>query len=241
MELKPLQRSAEYDAIEAEFKALFISLYRKNLAGDVIDANTLGMPHLGPDAFISRGLNNDGLALLNDTTSDKTRMLFKAWRYLNPQRGTHFLKFYLRALFGDVFTIDQMWCLKPEKEGIYPVDLMTEHEIALAGRELTDYFLTSRLRVDIETEIVPQRILTAARTAVAARFVLDLRAARRASLKMPIACIAYGVNIGRITGTALYQQRRIESYMTIGPGIKVRGTNLLFSSGERLDMQTFTK
>ncbi|WP_426237522.1 hypothetical protein [Pseudomonas sp. TWP3-2] len=238
MELKPLLRSAEFDAIESEFKALFVSLYRKNLAGQVIDANTLGMPHLGPDAFISRGLNNDGLALLNDTTSDKTRMLFKAWRYLNPQRGTHFLRFYLRALFGDVFTIDQMWC---KKDGAYPVDLMTENEIGLAGEELTDYFLTSRLRVDIETEIVPERILAAARTAVAARFVLDLRAARRAALTIPIACIAYGFNVGRITGTALYHQRRIEAYTQIGPGIKVGGSNLLFSSSDRLDMQTFTK
>jgi hypothetical protein len=241
MELKPLLRSAEYDAIESEFKALFVSLYRKNLAGDVIDANTLGMPHLGPDAFISRGLNNDGLALLNDTTSDKTRMLFKAWRYLNPQRGTHFLKFYLRALFGDVFTIDQMWCLKPEKEGVYPVDLMTEHEIELAGLELTDYFLTSRLRVDIETEIVPERILTAARTAVAARFVLDLRAARRAALAIPIACIAYGFNVGRISGTSQFHPRDVGAYTRIGPGIKVGGSNLLFSSRDRLDMQTFTK
>jgi hypothetical protein len=238
MELIPLQRSAEYDAIEAEFKALFLSLYHKDLSGRVIDANTLGMPHLGPDAFISRGLNNDGLALLNDTTSDKTRMLFMAWRYLNPQRGTKFLAFYLRSLFGDVFTIDQLWC---KKEGMYPVDVMTEKEINLAGQQLTDYFLTSRLRVDIETEIVPERILTAARTAVAARFVLDLRAARRAGLKIPLACVAYGFNVSRVTGTALFQQPAIESYMTIGPGIKVGGANLVFSSIARLDMQTFRK
>ncbi|MBV4524382.1 hypothetical protein KVG88_30370 [Pseudomonas sp. SWRI74] len=238
MQLIPLQRSAEYDEIESEFKALFLSLYHKDLSGHVVDANTLGMPHLGPDAFISRGLNNDGLALLNDTTSDMTRMLFMAWRYLNPQRGTKFLAFYLRSLFGDVFTIDQLWC---EKGGEYPVDVMTENEIQLAGRQLSDYFLTSRLRVDIETEIVPERILAAARTAVAARFVLDLRAARRAGLKIPIACIAYGFNIGRVTGTALYQQPVIESYMTVGPGIKVTGATLAFSSIDRLDMQTFTK
>jgi len=238
MELIPLQRSAEYDEIETEFKALFLSLYRKDLSGRVIDANTLGMPHLGPDAFISRELNNDGLALLNDTTSDKTRMLFMAWRYLNPQRGTKFLAFYLRSLFGDVFTIDQLWC---SKAGEYPEDVMTEQEIQLAGHELTDYYLTSRLRVDIETEIVPERILSAARTAVAARFVLDLRAARRAALKIPLACVAYGFNVSRIAGTALFQQPDIRSYMTVGPGIKVGGVNLLFSSADRLDMQTFKK
>lgn len=229
MELIPLQRSAEFDAIESEFKALFLSLYQKNLAGEVIDANTLGMPHLGPDAFISRGLNNDGLALLNDTTSDKTRMLFKAWRYLNPQRGTHFLAFYLRALFGDVFTIDQLWCKRPDKNGVYPVDVMTEGEIAAAGRELTDYFLTSRLRVDIQTDIVPERILKAARTAVAARFVLELRAARSVSMNYGVMFTGNSVLVCRTSGSTRYLQQPMSSSETVGPASIAGGSNFTYS------------
>jgi len=237
MDLKPLQLSAEYDNLESEFKALFLSLYRKRLNEPVVDANTLGMPHLGPDTFISRGLNNDGLALLNDTTSEKTRMLFKAWRYLNPQRGTKFLEFYLRALFGDVYTIDQLWC---KKAGQYPVDVMSESEMLAAGENEADWFLTSRLRVDIETEIVPERILRAARTAIAARFVLELRAARRTKLTFPLGMIAYSVNVVRSSGTALYQQPAIESRATVGTGTKGSGANFTYSSIDRLDMQTFT-
>lgn len=238
MDLKPLQLSAEYDNLEAEFKALFLSLYRKRLGAPVADANTLGMPHLGPDTFISRGLSNDGLALLNDTTNTKTRMLFKAWRYLNPQRGTKFLEFYLRALFGDVFTIDQMWC---KKAGQYPVDIMSEAEMLAAGEKEADWFLTSRLRVDIETEIVPERILKAARTAVAARFVLELRAARRTKLTFPIAMIAYSVNIGRSSGTAIYQQPEIWSSATVGPASQAGGSSFTYSSIDRVDMQTYPK
>lgn len=238
MDLIPLQRSTEYDDLEAESKALFLSLFRKHLNGPVVDANTLGMPHLGPDAFISRELNNDGLALLNDTTSEKTRELFKAWRYLNPQRGTKFLEFYLRALFGDVFTIDQLWC---KKAGEYPVDVMSEAEMEAAGEKEADYFLTSRLRVDIETEIVPERILRAARTAVAARFVLELRAARRTRPVFPIGMIAYTVNIVRTSGTALYQQPPIESSVAVGPASQAGSVNFTYSSIGRVDMQTYLK
>lgn len=226
MDLKPLQLSAEYDSLEAEFKALFLSLYHKNLSGPVADASTLGMPHLGPDSFISRGLNNDGLALLNDTTSSKTRMLFKAWRYLNPQRGTKFLEFYLRALFGDVFTISQLWC---KKAGLYPVDVMSEEELLAAGEKEADWFLTSRLRVDIETEIVPQRILEAARTAVAARFVLELRAARRVKATYGVMFTGNSVVVCRTTGAALYLQPPIESSVSTGTASFAGGSNLTYS------------
>lgn len=238
MELTPLKRSAEYDDVERECKALFLNLYGQGINEKVDELALYGMPHIGPASLIERGIAGDGLAVLRTTTFDQIRYLFHAWRYKNPQRGTAFLSAYLRALFGPVFTIDQMWC---KKAGEYPVDLMSEAEILAAGKNEADYFLTSRLRVDINTDIVPERILKAARTAVAARFVLELRAARQADLKIPIACIAYGFNVGRITGNALYHQRVVEAYTRVGPGIKVGGSNLLFSSRDRLDMQTFTK
>lgn len=235
MELKPLQRSAEYDDVEAEFKALFLSLYRKHLAGPVVDASTFGMPHLGPDSFISMGLNNDGLALLNDTTSAKTRMLFKAWRYLNPQRGTAFLEFYLRALFGDVFTVAQLWC---KKAGTYPVDVMSEDEMLAAGEKEADYFLTSRLRVDIETTIVPERILKAARTAVAARFVLELRSARRTKSTYGVMFTGNSVVVCRTSGTSLYLQQPVESPVSVGAASVAGGSNLTYSSAGGRDTQS---
>ena len=238
MELLPLVRSAEFDDVEAEFKALFISLYKEHVDAQVSEVALYGMPHIGPDSLVERSLSGDGLAVLRTTTMDQIRHLFHAWRYRNPQRGTTFLAAYLNTLFGPVFTIDQLWC---KKAGEYPVDVMTHAEMLIAGQAEADYFLTSRLRVDIETEMVPERILKAAKTALAARFVLELRAARRASVKANFGFVAYGFNIGRITGKALYQQRPIESSATVGRTIQPGAVNVTFSSIPRVRMQTYRK
>ena len=197
MELTPLVRSAEFDAVESEFKALFLSLYKANIDYQVTEIGLYGMPHIGPDSLVERSLAGDGLAVLRTTTMEEIRHLFHAWRYRNPQRGTKFLAAYLHTLFGPVFTIDQLWC---KKAGVYPVDVMTETEMLEAGESEADYFLTSRLRVDVETELVPERILKAARSALAARFVLELRAVRRSLASYEIGYIAYGVQVVRSTG-----------------------------------------
>jgi len=194
MELKPLQQSAEFDNLEAQFKALFLSLYRKRLSGQLDEAASLGMPHLGPDSLISRELNNDGLALMSDTTDARTRMLFNAWRYLNPQRGTAFLQTYLTALFGNVFSIDQLWC---PVNGTYPKDAISETEVQTLGHSLNNYFLTSRVRVDIDTLIVPTRVLMAARTAVPARIVLEIRVAKRVRFDLGVGMAASSAKVGR--------------------------------------------
>lgn len=238
MKLMPLVRSAEFDDVEAEFKALFMSLYQDHIGDQVDEVALYGMPHIGPDSLVERGLVVDGLAVLRTTTMDQIRHLFHAWRYRNPQRGTKFLAAYLNTLFGPVFTIDQLWC---KKAGTYPVDVMSESEMLAAGEKEADYFLTSRLRVDIETEIVPVRILKAARTAVAARFVLELRAARRTRLVFPIGMIAYVVSVTRGSGTSQYQQSAIESSVTVGPASGAGGANFTYSSIDRVDMQTYLK
>lgn len=238
MELLPLVRSAEFDEVESEFKALFLSLYKQHVDDQVTEVALYGMPHIGPDSLVERGLTGDGLAVLRTTTMEQIRHLFHAWRYRNPQRGTTFLAAYLNTLFGPVFTIDQLWC---KKAGTYPVDVMTAAEMQLAGEVEADYFLTSRLRVDIETEIVPERILKAAKTALAARFVLELRAAKKVAVNTYLGFVAYGFNVSRIAGTAIYHQPVVESSATVGPAIKSGGTSLTFSSIKRLDMQTFRK
>jgi hypothetical protein len=199
MELLPLKRSAVFDDVEREFKALFIQLYKDNISDGVNELALYGMPHLGSTAIIERYVSNDGLAVLRTTTVEQVRHLFHAWRYRNPQRGTAFLAAYLNALFGQVYTISQLWC---SKTGTYPDDCLSKEEVTAAGGDFDDYFLTSRLRVDIETEIVPSRILRATRTAVAARFVLELRAARRVSFNYTVAVPTRAVTACRATGVA---------------------------------------
>jgi len=221
MDLIPLQRSAEYDAIESELKALSLYLYETGIQGGVREANVYGMPHLGPDEFISRGLSNDGLALMNNTPTDNTRYLFNAWRYLNPQSGTAFLEIYLRALFGPTFEINQLWC---PVDGIYPVDAISEAEVTALGDSTDSYFLTSRLQVDIDTEVLPARIVEAAKTAVSAKFVLDVRLAKTISLVFKVAFLAWGVQIVRAAGKSLYHQRPVLAVATVGGGMYAVGT-----------------
>jgi len=200
MKLTPLVRSTEFDEVEAEFKKLFLRLYQQRVAPSVNAINLYGMPHLGETKLLEREISKDGLAVLRTTTVEQIRHLFHAWRYNNPQRGTAFLEAYLNALFGPVYTVSQLWC---PIAGTYPDDAMSKQEIEDQGGNLANYFLTSRLRVDIETQIVPERILRASLTAVAARFVLELRTAKavsfgyriKAPARMVITCRADGSSV----------------------------------------------
>lgn len=200
MKLTPLVRSAEFDEVEAEFKQLFLRLYQQRVAPSVNSINLYGMPHLGETKLLEREISKDGLAVLRTTTVEQIRHLFHAWRYNNPQRGTAFLEAYLNALFGSVYTVSQLWC---PIAGVYPDDALSEQEITDQGGDLANYFLTSRLRVDIETQVVPERILRASLTAVAARFVLELRTARRLSFAYRIKAPARVVITCRADGSSV--------------------------------------
>ncbi|MCK2122106.1 hypothetical protein [Pseudomonas sp. PNPG3] len=198
MNLTPLVKSAQADEVEAEFKQLFLRLYQQRVAPSVNAINLYGMPMLGETALLERYISSDGLAVLRTTTVDQVRHLFHAWRYNNPQRGTAFLKAYLNALFGPVYTVSQLWC---PINGNYPADAISEEEMEDIGANKANYFLTSRLRVDIETQVVPERILRASLSAVAARFVLELRTAKRLSFNYKVAAPARMVITCRATGS----------------------------------------
>ena len=200
MKLTPLVRSAEFDEVETEFKQLFLRLYQQRVAPSVNAINLYGMPHLGETKLLQREISKDGLAVLRTTTVEQIRHLFHAWRYNNPQRGTAFLEAYLNALFGSVYTVSQLWC---PIAGVYPDDALSEQEITEQGGNLANYFLTSRLRVDIETQVVPERILRASLTAVAARFVLELRTAKRLSFAYRIKAPARVVITCRADGSSV--------------------------------------
>ncbi|MFJ3685545.1 hypothetical protein [Pseudomonas sp. NPDC090208] len=244
MDLIPLQRSAEYDDLEAQFKAMFLRLFEENIQGAVREANVYGMPHLGPYSFLSRSLSDDGLALMNNTPDDNTRYLFNAWKYLNPQAGTAFLEMYLRALFGDNFYINQLLILP---DGDYPSEAISEPEIIARGEDVDDYVLTSRLQVDIDTQILPTRIVDAAKTAVAAKFVLDVRLAKKITTVINTVFVGWGVQIMRAVGQSLYHQREVIAETTVGGGMVAvgsgEGVNVVKGSGEQVlrDTQVSTQ
>lgn len=175
MSLKPLQHSWAATELEAELRALAIKLYSDHLQARAEDINVYGAPHLGSFGLVERGIASDGLAVMRQTDEAGIRYLFKAWRHRNPQRGFHFLRMYLRVVFGEVSNIQQMW---QPKSATYPQGIKSESEILAAGESIDDYFLTSRVTVDIDTEEVPSRIVRSLTSTVPARIVFDVRLAK---------------------------------------------------------------
>ena len=194
--LLPLVHSHEASDLETELKALFIKLYLDALKPVADEINVYGAPHLGSFGLVERNIDQDGLTVLRETTEDRIRYLFKAWRHRNPERGLHFLRLYLRALFGDYAQANQLWHLKT---ATYPLGVKTALEMTSAGDDPNDYFLTSRVRVDIDTEIVPAKLLASLRSAVAARILLNVRIGKSARMRVGLGIASYGVNVCRLS------------------------------------------
>lgn len=227
MTMIPLSKSWAVDANEAELRDLFIQLYGDTLKVKADEINVYGAPHIGPFSLIEREVARDGLTVLRTTSEESIRHLFLSWRFRNPRRGTHFLRTYLQVLFGSVFEINQLYQKKSEP---YPTALASAQEIAISGQSLDDYFLTSRLRVDIETDTVPTRVQTAARTAVAARFVLDLRAARRIKTSVCMPHAFRGVAVARTAGNAILVQKDAKAIQDMVNAPVFGSSSLAFTS-----------
>lgn len=120
-QLLPLGASHEENEVEAELKALTMSLWDKYLADRMFDANVLGMAHLGSYDLVRRSVTQDGLALLPGVGAEPgTRYLYRAMKARNHQgRGLHFIKTYLQIVFPGVAKVEQLW-MAPD--GKYPDD-----------------------------------------------------------------------------------------------------------------------
>lgn len=210
--MRPLSESFANDEVESELRDLMVELYNETLAEKDSEINVYGAPHLGPFSLVERWIAQDGLSVIRQNDEAALRYLFKAWRSRNPRRGTHFLAVYLRVLFGD-FEIAQ---LHMPKLGEYPEGLKSELEITQAGESLDDYYLTSRLRVDLTADVVPERILRAMKSTVAARLILQVRVSKRSRMSVGTAQVFYGVNVGRASGYFRVRERGTKQVTGVG-------------------------
>lgn len=177
--LLPLQESFDRYQYEAELKALFLQLYEDNLKALADEINTYGMAHNGPFSLIERLVTADGLSVLRQGDEAGMRYLWNAWKHLNPERGLHFIKTYLQTMVGDAHQLNQMWQKKTEP---YPTYLRSAGEINYSSEHtFDDFFLTSRIVADIDTDIVPDRVVQSLKTAAAARFHVKVRLAKFSS------------------------------------------------------------
>lgn len=197
--MKALQNSWTATPLEQELKDLFVQLYDEHLREQADAIHLYATPHLGPLDLVARYVNADGLVLLRDADESRMRYLFNAWRHRNPKRGLHFLRTYLRVLWGGYRVAEQLW---QRKDSPYPTALKTRAEIGAAGESESNYYLTSRVRVDLDTEMVPGDVLKALASALAARFVLNMRVVKQAENMLAIGGVAGASVLVMASGTA---------------------------------------
>lgn len=225
--MQPLLQTGQVGVVEEQLAQLFAKLYADELAELDNEINVYGAPHLGSLALIRRLLTQDGLVVLNPDDDTRLRYLFKAWRYGNPRRGLHFLRKYLQILFGSAFDVEQLW---HKESNVYPRDCRTPEEIDLLGEELEDYFLTSRVRVDLGTSQVPERVLRALVSTVSARIVLEIRIARRYQLRFAIAPVIHGVTLCYVAGAVGPDDPPDNAVFAAGGDQLVSGGQILIST-----------
>lgn len=201
--LKPLQASfteTSVNDLEAELRNLFIKLYADMVQEKADTIDVFGMPHLGPLSLQQRLITDDGLTLINNGDEDRIRFLFKAWRHLNPRRGLHFLRCYLDVLWPGVNDAQQVWQKKSEP---YPTFLRSVPEMALHSESEDDFFLTSRVRVDLDIgEALAENVIAALRSVLAARYVLDIRIAKFMQVTASAGVVTRGYSVARFDGEA---------------------------------------
>ena len=224
--MKPLQESWDASQLEKELKDLFIRLYDEHLRPLADEINVYGAPHLGNIDLLEKVVTADGLAILRDEDEAKMQYLFKAWRHLNPERGLHFLRTYLRVLFGEGQQVDQLW---QKKSLPYPTGLKTRLEIEGAAEAMADYFLTSRVRADLDTLLLTERVKDALKTSLAARFVLEVRVAKFALQRLAFAGVAGGTVMVTGSGYAIPPSRVCVN--TLGFAGAAGGAVIVWGSG----------
>ena len=225
--LKPLQNSWDASQLEAELKALFIKLYDDHLRELADEINVYGAPHLGGIDLLEKVVTSEGLAILRDEDVDKMQYLSKSWRHLNPERGFHFLKTYLRVLFGEGQVVEQLW---QKKSLPYPTATKTRAEIESAAEAMADYFLTSRVRVDLDTTLLNERVKNAILTSLAARFVAEVRVAKFAIQQLALAGVCGGTQVFNGNGYAIAPPDNAINTMALA-GV-CGGAMLFFGYGE---------
>lgn len=227
--LVPLQHSFANGELEAELKQLIVDLYTNTLAEQEAELNVYGAPHLGDLSLVQRFIQQDGLSVLNSGDFARLLYLFKAWRYRNPRRGLHFATTYLQVLFGTgTFTIGQLW---QRKDLPYPTALATQADITAYGYDKSQYFLTSRVRVDITTaDAVPTQIATSLRTTLPARLLLEFRVRAQLSETVGVGNWMGGATIVRLSGTAAPPLRM--TAVTMSYAQRMRGGNIAYLAGQ---------
>lgn len=130
-------------------------LYQKLLYERAHDANVSGLPFLGSYELVTNSLVAGNVASFDTSSiSDADmRYLLLAYKYRNGKRGIHFLRTFLKCVWGGDFEVNQLW---QHKAKTYPLEQKTRTQITEESLNIDDYFLTSRLRISLIAEVAQE-------------------------------------------------------------------------------------
>ena len=185
--LAPLDYSHRDNQFEADLYQMFMDLYEDYLRVDERDLNVSAVPHLGSFDLVSRNVEMDGLALINNDDEPAMRYLHKAWNHRNPKRGLEFLETYLQLLFPNGWKVKQLW--HPISSADQYPDNVEDSKDKISG----DAFLTSRIRVSLSGGLGDDeylnRVTPALRSILPARLLLETRGYILKTSDLPLASL----------------------------------------------------
>ena len=196
--LDPLAQSHEANDLESQLQSAFIEVFEDMLRDAERRVNSYGAPHRGTFATIERFVKADGLAMERKTSKEAFMAeLFRAWRALNPRRGTAFLRHYLQLLWPDQWTLGQLW-----------QDPALPYPVGASPVESPGRFLTSRVRLQFLDEVeFPSeeisRLSGSFRAVLPARIVLEIELASSAETSMRVGNVVDDIFFDGLEGTPI--------------------------------------
>jgi hypothetical protein len=195
--LAPLVESAEFDQLEADKKAVFLSVFASMLRPGFDRVDRYGIPHRGGFGVVERFVKAAGLALERQTSQEAFMSeLYRAWVARNPKRGTAFLRAYLQLLWPGRWTLDQLH-----------IGLGQDYPRAATVGAGTDRILTSRLLLTLElagdeTGDVLSKMTGSFKAVLPARLVLDTAVGQTYESTLRLANLMDETEIEEFEGTA---------------------------------------
>lgn len=233
--LEPVKAFHEADAIEHQLKAMSLDVFREYLRGVEREINVYGAPHLGALEQVERWVKSDGIVITRTSSSsdDSIRYLFKAWRSRNPKRGLRFLRTYLQLLWPNAWEAEQLW---QHKKLPYPTALYSDSELVLRGVDdpSKDYFLTSRVNVNVSTSTETgsgvTQVARSLRYVCGARFLVNLRYVQKSKSNIKAAATLGAFNILETSGKL--QPYRIRTAEKLTAASVLAGVHMKTTSGQ---------
>lgn len=146
--LAPLAFTHKANELERAMAGVFTAVVQDHQIDQLNDIYSYGVPWLGSPTVVERFTKLNGLAVLrrNDGgLSDKLMsVIYANWESMASERGLAFLQFMLDMLYPAQNMIARLW---------HPKSLASSYPRYVTESQGTDRFLTSRIRIKIDSGI----------------------------------------------------------------------------------------